>query len=141
LWKEAVICIKTGALGMDLKMGGANFWIGQVDLRNVPERGSCGRGPEIGRSLSKLKSNKNKKYTIVSLDLLIYRTFSSFNLEIQLFIIFLRKTSKVGGRGVLPFAYPPHLRPWIHFDQSKRVDGHDHHLNMQYYLTQGYRKT
>ena len=81
---------------MDLKMGGANFWIGQVDLRNVPERGSCGRGPEIGRSLSKLKSNKNKKYTIVSLDLLIYRTFSSFNLEIQLLLFFSEKLPKWG---------------------------------------------
>lgn len=66
-------------------------WAG---LRSVPERGSCGRGPEIGRSLSKLKSNKNKKHTIVSLDLLIYRTFSFFKLEIQLFIIFSEKLPK-----------------------------------------------
>jgi hypothetical protein len=126
---------------VDLKVGGANFWIGQADLRSVPERGSCGRGPEIGRSLSKLKSNKNKKtYHCIlrSLDLPNIFFFQSRN---SAFYYLFRKISKVEGRGVLPFAYPPDLRPWIHFDQSKRVDGHDHHLNMQYYLTQGYRKT
>ena len=96
--KRLSYTLKTEASGVDLKVGGANFWIGQADLRSVPERGSCGRGPEIGRSLSKLKSNKNKKtYHCIlrSLDLPNIFFFQSRN---SAFYNFFTKNFQSGGK-------------------------------------------